>query len=152
MRNQNKTIAGARILLSVALVVVLVFASDPAMAWGKKKKEPKKQPTKAVNLDKHPTMSFFKGVLRLDTHGDWSLDDMPMSFSRNSRISDTRGSEGGTVLIEGRTARVTAAKINGTLIVHRVTMISPDEMLERGGYRVGSSSAEPELRDPDTPR
>lgn len=152
MSNRNNNLKTARILFTAVLAVVFLLASDPAMAWGKKKKEAKKEPTKAVNLEKHPTMSFYKGVLRQDTYGGWSLDQRPLSFNDNSRISDTRGSEGGTALIEGRTARVTAANIGGNLIVHRVTMISPDEMLERGNYSVGGTEDELKSGSPSTPQ
>ncbi len=152
MRNRNITLKTARVLFAAVLAVVLLAANDPAMAWGRKKKEPKDTPTKAVNLDKHPPMDFYRGVLRLNAQGEWFLDDHPLSFNRNSRISDTRGSEGGTALIEGRSARVTAAIINGTLIVHRVTMISPDEILERGGYHVGAVNEEPKPGSSSTPQ
>ncbi len=152
MRNRNNTLKAARILFTAVLAVVLLLANDPAMAWGKKKKESPKEPTKAVNLDKHPTMNFYKGVLHLDVYGEWHLDQRPLSFNRNSRISETSGSNGGTTLVEGRTARVTAANINGILIVHRVTMITPDEMLERGGYSVGKVKGEPELGSSGTPQ
>ncbi len=152
MSNRNNTLKTARVLLAVVLTVVLMLANDPAQAWGKKKKEPENEPTKAVNRDKHPPMDFYRGVLRLDSFGEWSLDQRPLSFNRNSRITDTQGSNGGTELIEGRTARVTAANIGGTLIVHRVTMISQGEMLERGSYSTGNTREEPEAGSSSTPQ
>ncbi len=152
MSKQINNLKVARVLLASALAIILMVGSDPALAWGKKKKESKNEPVKAVNLDKHPTMSFFRGVLHQDIHGEWRLGDKPLSFNTYSRISDTPGSEGGTALIDGSTARVTAANIGGTLLVHRVTMMSQKEMMERGGYSVGGSTEEPKPMSSSEPR
>ena len=152
MSNRNITMKTTRVLLTMVLAVVLLLANNTAMAWGKKNKEPKDAPTKAVILDKHPAMNFYRGVLHLDTYGGWFLDQQPLSFNRNSRISDTPGSNGGTELIEGRTARVTAANVGGALIVHRVTMLTQEEMYERGVYNMGNSMEEPMLGSSSTPR
>lgn len=148
-----KNLNTARVLFSLALVLVLALSVDPALAWGKKKKKEKKEePAQAVNLEKHPSMHVYRGVLHQDYRGDWSLDKVPMSFNRNSRISNTPGSEGGTALIDGREAKVTAANIGGTLIVRRVTMMTTDELLERGAYEVGRGEDRPDQMSPSTPQ
>ncbi len=153
MKKQTHTRLMSQFLLTFALMAMLVLVNSPAQAWGFKKKEKKEESTRAINLDKHPPMKMYRGILRADNLGDWYLDKHPLSFNRNSRISDTAGSEGGTVLVEGKTAKVTAANIDGVLIVHRVTMFNSNEMMERGYYNVGSSGAdELETGSANTPR
>jgi len=153
MNSNRNTRILARSLMTLALMAMLVLFSDPALAWGKKKKKEKKEePAKAVNLNQHPSMKIYRGVLRTGARGEWLLDKHPLSFNRNSRISDTPDSEGGTALVEGREAKVTAANIGGTLVVHRVTMLSSREMMERGHYNSGGMGDEPDRASPDLPQ
>ncbi len=156
-RNINRRKA-VRIFLNIGLMVLTVllvatFTSEPAQAWGRKKAKKKTEKVrKAVNRNQHPDYRLFRGVLRKDHLGNWFLDKRPMSFNRNSRITPEGGPEEEPVLIEGRTALVTAAEINGELIVRRVSMVSVDELLKRGGFNTGEQSEEPAVMDPGTPR
>lgn len=152
--SRNRTLIHvARSLMAVTLALVLVLGSDPALAWGRKKaKKPVKKPTHAVNLDKHPSMQVYRGVLHKDIYGAWTLDKHPLTLNRNSRITNTPGSNGGTEMIEGREAKVTAANIGGTLVVYRVTMLTSNEMMERGAYNVSTSEEPPKAMDPGSPK
>ncbi len=144
MLNWNTNRNMGRALMGLVLVLFLLLGNDPALAWGrkKKKKDTKKEPPKAVNLEKFPSMDIYRGVLHKDAFGEWSLDQRPLSFNRNSRVSGQDEASGAGSLREGRIAMVTAANIGGTLIVRRVTMLNSHEMLERGAYSVGSSTEE----------
>jgi len=138
-------------LLALAVLLLAVFTSEPAQAWGKKKVD-EDEGRRAVNMNQHPDYHLFRGVLRKDHLGNWSLDRRRMFFNRNSKVTPEDGPDGDPVLIEGRTALVTAAAVNGELIVRRVTLVPVDELLKRGGFNVGVETEEPPAMDPGTPR
>lgn len=140
-------------LLGLGIILLVVFGGEQAQAWGgKKKKEREAEAPRAVNLDRHPDYHIFRGELRQDHLGNWSLGKYPLSFNRNSKITGDTGGEGPGALEEGRSALVTAANIGGNLIVRRITMVPINEMLERGFYGTGTTEEEPPALDVGTPR
>ncbi|MCP4293405.1 MAG: hypothetical protein GY780_16385 [bacterium] len=142
MNSNNKQTMMTWAITLVLVASVLSFGSNPALAWGKKDKDATEEGQRAVNLEKHPPMGVYRGVLKQDVFGAWTLGKRPLSFNKNSRISNTPDSAGGTVLVDGREAKVTAANVGGTLIVRRVTMFSSKELMERGYYNIGDQGDE----------
>ena len=151
MKTGSRLRTGGIWILVLMLAVAMTATTDSALAWGKKKPD-KEAPRKAVNLHKHPNMTFKRGVLNKDIYGNWELNQTTLVFDRHSRVTKKSDSFGQVVMSEGHEALVMGYERGGVFVVHRVTMIDVDKSIARGAFNAGRNGGEPNEMSSSTPQ
>ena len=141
-------------LAAVFLLTGVMAHMDSALAWGKKdKEEDVKDPRgKAVNLNLSPEMTITQGRLQMDSFGQWMLDGTFLLFDKDSRIGELEEDPSDKHLQAGREAMVIGTARGGSLLVHRITMISPDESTARSAMAVQGNPKDLKRMDHGTPQ
>ncbi len=154
-----RALGGSRIwimaLIAVFVLTGVIGSTDSAMAWGKKKnkEEDTKDPKgKAVNLNLSPDMVITRGVLRLGAFDQWSLDGKALVFDKDSRVGESEDITDNLPLQSGFEAMVIGVPIDGSLLVHRITVVSPNESMARGTLNPKKTTDELEEMAEGTPR
>ena len=132
-------------------VLLLVLGAQGVLAWGKKS-ERKRPPRKAVLMDTMPTLAYERGILSKSIYGGWELDNTPLVFDGNSRITEKDVQGFGGSLVEGREALIMGYRRGTGFVVHRLTLMTVDESVARGTFSPVTSDREPEEASPATPQ
>ncbi len=123
-----------RALAALMAVVLMGLLSQPAEAFWKKKKNDETEPSRAANMNLYPEMTFFRGTVHRGSWGAWELDNRPLSFLPEARVTTGEFSGGTSLLRDGGQGLVQGFLSEGTLVVYQVTLFDLDQTLQGNRY------------------
>lgn len=143
MKNKGKTILV--LLVSLAMLGLAVTASAQSDKAGclDRKGMRSSSSTKAM-ID--------RGTLKQGSVGQWLLDDVPLVFTEDSRVSRVGSGTGYVALDEGSQALVLGSRRNGQLVVTRVLMLAENDQTSRAAGNGANEGDAIQMAPADAPR
>lgn len=112
------------LVISVAILIVTMTAPS-VLAWGRSRDNDPEPMRKAKCLDRAPTLHFNRGTLSRDGFRGWLLNNTPVVFTSESRITDQLNPTREASPVEGRIAVVTGPRVGTTIIVRQAVLLDP---------------------------